>query len=522
MADPLRDRRLFRFVAAALSGVLLAFSFPGVSWGWLAFIALTPLIIAVPRARSRREAFLLGWLGYSVAWLINLPWVVIVMSRYGGLPQSVGIALFIALSVWLGLYGGVFALIVRSLKLRHSVLPWLLVPATWIALEYARSYILLGSPWHLIGGALIDLTPLVQPARWLGPYGLGFLVVLVSTLLAWIVASADTTRRRIAAGSATVVLLAAWMVTGSILLNRQAAQMRAEKQFTAALLQPNITQEMRWDERNLSELFQRMARMTEEGFEADADVVVWPESTLPLEFFGDAAFRGYVEGTSRVHNGDIILGSVARDAAAPEKLWNAAYLVSRGETTGRYDKLRLVPFGEYVPLRKMLFFAEKLVRAVGEFQFGTNEFPLIGKFKYGPAICYEVVYPRIPATQVANGAEVLVTITNDAWFGRSAAPRQHLNQARMRSVETDRYFLRAATTGISALIDPAGRLVGELDMEQQGMVVGKFSPRQSRTAYVRFGDWPAWFSIAAVIITLIYRIVGHRLSITSHRNAERD
>jgi apolipoprotein N-acyltransferase len=502
MADPLRDRRIFRFLAAALSGVLLAFSFPGVSWGWLAFIALIPLIVAVTRAGRRREAFLLGWLGYTVAWLINLPWVTIVMSRYGGLPKSVGIALFIALSVWLGLYGGIFALIVRSLRLRAAILPWLLVPATWIALEYARSYVLLGSPWHLIGGALIDLPPLVQPARWLGPYGLGFLVVLISTSIAWIVSAGDTWRRRIAVGATVVGFLAVWIATGSILLSQQAAQMRSERQFTAAMLQPNITQEMRWDDRNLSELFQRMARMTEEGFEARADVVIWPESTLPLEFFGDAGFRGYVEATSRAHKGDIILGSVARDAAAPERLWNAAYLVSRGSTTGRYDKLRLVPFGEYVPLRKMLFFAEKLVRQVGEFQFGTNEFPLIGKFKYGPAICYEVVYPRIAATQVANGAEVLVTITNDAWFGRSAAPRQHLNQARLRAVETDRYFLRAATTGISALIDPVGRIVQELDMEQQGIVVGTFSPRQSRTAYVRFGDWPAWFSIAAVIIFL--------------------
>src|SRR5439155_6798597 len=209
-----------------------------------------------------------------------------------------------------------------------------------------------------------------------------------------------------------------------------------------------------------------------------------------------------IEQTSRTRNADIILGSVAEDPTQPNRMWNAAFLVSGGRTIGHYDKIRLVPFGEYVPLRKMLFFAEKLVHAVGEFEAGTNDRPLRGKFAYGPAICYEVVFPRITATQVKNGAEVLVTITNDAWYDGTSAPRQHLNQARLRAVEADRCVLRAGSTGISAFIEPTGELVEELPMNRQGTINATFQARHSTTAYVRFGDWFVWCACFAVIVAV--------------------
>jgi len=162
-----------------------------------------------------------------------------------------------------------------------------------------------------------------------------------------------------------------------------------------------------------------------------------------------------------------------------------------------------VPFGEYVPLRKMLFFANKLVHAVGDFEFGSNDHPLRGKLSYGPAICYEVVFPQITATQVRNGADVLVTITNDAWYDGTSAPRQHLNQARLRAIEDDRYLLRAGTTGISAAVDPAGTILQEIPMGRQGTIFSKFQPRRTTTPYVRFGDWFAWVAILIVVSSMM-------------------
>jgi apolipoprotein N-acyltransferase len=223
---------------------------------------------------------------------------------------------------------------------------------------------------------------------------------------------------------------------------------------------------------------------------------------VPLSYATTDFYRDAIEATSRTRNVDIILGSVAEDPTRPNRMWNAAFLVSGGRTIGHYDKIRLVPFGEYVPLRKMLFFAKKLVHEVGTFEFGTKDTPLIGRLRYGPAICYEIVFPQIPRTLVVHGAEVLVTITNDAWYDGTSAPRQHLNQARLRAVETDRFLLRAATTGISAFIDPTGRIVEELPMNRQGTIHATFQARHSTTAYVRFGDWFAWFACFVVIVAV--------------------
>jgi apolipoprotein N-acyltransferase len=152
----------------------------------------------------------------------------------------------------------------------------------------------------------------------------------------------------------------------------------------------------------------------------------------------------------------------------------------------------------------VLFFAEKLVRAVGEFEFGTNDQPLEGRFQYGPAICYEIVYPQITRAQVRNGADVLVTITNDAWYDGTSAPAQHLWQARLRAIEGDRYLLRSATTGISAFIDPTGRELSTIPMGKEGIIYATFEPRTTETLYVRFGDWFAWMACAVVLIALFY------------------
>jgi apolipoprotein N-acyltransferase len=248
-----------------------------------------------------------------------------------------------------------------------------------------------------------------------------------------------------------------------------------------------------------------MMAMTEEATAHGVQVVIWPESTVPLSYATTDFYRQAIEDISRSHGVDVILGSVAEDAKEPEKLWNAAFLVSGGRTIGHYDKIRLVPFGEYVPLRKMLFFAHKLVHAVGQFEFGTKDTPLDGLFRYGPAICYEVVFPQIPRTQVVHGANVLITITNDAWYDGTSAPRQHLNQARLRAIENDRFLLRAGTTGISAVIDPTGRIVQELAMGKQGIIYADFQPRTSVTPYVHYGDWFAWVAMMMVIVGVVRR-----------------
>lgn len=523
LSEILTRYRSARVALVIVSGVLLAFSFPDFSLGWLAFVALTPLILAIVTASGFREAFLLATLGHAVTWLINIPWVIIVMSRFGGLAYPVGVAIYVALSITLGLFAGLFfGLIVRALHLGDRFGRWLLVPAAWVVVEYGRTRLLSGCPWNLIAASLIDLPPLVQLLRLTGPYALGYLIVITSTLLAWLMLSRADVRRKVVVSASVASLMIVWLAVGTSLLRSEQRRIESETKVKAAMLQPNISQEMRWEESTLTDLFVRMTEMTESAIESGARVVVWPESTIPLVFAGTDFYQQHVETLSRNGDVDIILGSVAEDDVDPSRVWNAAYLVSGGTTSGRYDKIRLVPFGEYVPLKRFLFFAEKLVRQVGDFQAGTNDRPLEGRFRYGPAICYEVVCPQITATQVRNGATVLVTITNDAWFGRSAAPKQHLDNARLRAIEDNRYLLRAGTTGISAIVDPTGRILEFLPIETEGIVYGGFAPRQALTPYVRFGDWFGIVAIVAVAAALVaFPIVGRGRGRLSERKARR-
>lgn len=494
-----------RLALAVLSGLLFAFAFPNLAIGWLAFVALIPLFVALARARGWRHAFGLGWISQTVAWLIMVPWVVRVMSHYGGLPYITGVLIYVAMCLVLGLYGGLFALLFHAIAPGTLFRRWLLVPLAWAAVEYARTYLLTGFPWNLIAAAIVDYTPLVQFDRFAGPYALGALILLPAVTIAWaIVARARGMDLVFTVGPVAIVCFI-WWVTGMVgakLIARPADG----PMFTAALLQPNISQEMRWNSENLMQIFQRMMDMTDKAVRSGAAVVVWPESTVPLSYATTDFFRQAIESESRQFAVDIILGSVAVDAANENRLWNAAFLVSGGRTIGHYDKIRLVPFGEYVPLRKVLFFAHKLVREVGNFEFGARDTPLAGLFRYGPAICYEIVFPQIPRMQVVHGADVLVTITNDAWYDGTSAPRQHLNQARLRAVEDDRYLLRAATTGVSAFIDPTGRIVSEIPMNQQGIIYARFQPRHTETLYVRFGDWFAWIACATMIVVVVARM----------------
>jgi apolipoprotein N-acyltransferase len=491
-----------RLALAVLSGFLFAFAFPEHAVPWLIFIALVPLFIALAMARSAWQAFLLGWISQTIAWLLMVPWVVRVMSHYGGLPYLLGVLILIGMCLVLGLYGGALGLIVHRIAPGDRFSRWLLVPLAWAALEYARTYLLSGFPWNFIAAAIVDYTPLVQFDRVAGPYALGFLILLPATMIAWIVMARPRGMRLVAVALSVTILCFIWWSTG-IVAAKMIPRPAPGPTYTAALIQPNISQEMRWDSTNLMEIFGRMMQMTDTAIRSGASVIIWPESTVPLSYATTDFFRDAIESVSRQAAVDIILGSVAVDPVQRDRLWNAAFLVSSGKTIGHYDKIRLVPFGEYVPLRKMLFFTGKLVREVGNFQFGTKDVPLVGVLRYGPAICYEIVYPQIPRTQVIHGANVLVTITNDAWYDGTSAPRQHLNQARLRAIETDRYLLRAATTGISAFVDPTGRVIEEVPMNRQGIINAHFQPRHSTTLYVRFGDWFAWGACFLVLIAIV-------------------
>jgi apolipoprotein N-acyltransferase len=491
-----------RISLAIASGLLFAFAFPNVAIGWFAFVAFIPLYLALARARSGWEAAGLGWIAQTAAWLVMVPWVVRVMSHYGGLPYITGVLIFCAMCLFLGLYGALYGWLFWRIRPAASYSRWLLVALAWPVVEYIRTYALTGFPWNLLSAAIVDYTPMIQIDRVAGPYLVGFMILIPATVVAWLITQRPRGIDRIIVIASASILVFVWWATG-LVASKLITRPNGLPATRAALLQPNISQEMRWNDTNLIAIYQLMMSMTREAISGGAKIVIWPESTVPLSYNSTDFYRESIESVSKANDVDVILGSVAEDEKNPNRMWNAAFLVSGGRTIGHYDKIRLVPFGEYVPLRKMLFFAEKLVHAVGDFEIGTRDTPLAGRFRYGPAICYEVVYPQVTRTQVLHGANVLVTITNDAWYDGTSAPRQHLNQARLRAIEDDRYLLRAGTTGISAFVDPTGRVLHELPMGKSGIIYAEFQPRESVTPYVRFGDWFAWLAVAVTLMAVI-------------------
>jgi len=494
-----------RYLLAVVSGILTALSFPDASLWPLAFVAPVPLILASAWAQRDRQAVLAGWLAASVTWLINVPWVIPVMSKYGGLPLPVGIAIYFAMALYLGIFGALFAWVVYRLSPRSaSVGVWMAIPAAWIAVEWARTWLLTGFPWHLISEALIDVPELAMPARWIGPYGLGFLTVLVAALVARAVEGYLDERAAAPYLLVAAILIGAWFGAGRAGLVSVRLSLESETKMTVSAIQPDIEQEIRWDPARTVEIFDGVVEQTDEAIAKGAALVVWPESTVPLIYEETPFWRDYVEEATRDNGVDVILGSVATTPSG-DRYTNSALLIRDGRTAGRYDKIRLVPFGEYVPLKNALFFAEKLVRAVGDFQFGEDPGPLEGRVPYGLAICYEIVYPSIPAESVRRGAELLVTITNDAWFDISAAPYQHLAMARMRAVETGRWIVRAGTTGISAIVDPTGSVVEEIPLGERGVLVATVGIRDELTPYVSGGDWAAWLCVIGAGVALAIR-----------------
>jgi apolipoprotein N-acyltransferase len=306
-------------------------------------------------------------------------------------------------------------------------------------------------------------------------------------------------------GLAALVLLGVLMY-GHWRLDQMSAAAVDRTPATVAVVQGNIDQERKWDPAFRRETIDRYQDLTRELAEQSLDLIVWPEAAMPFFFERDAAQRReLIEFVTRGRT-PLLFGSPAVDSPVGERprLYNSAYLITAdGAVAGRYDKLHLVPFGEYVPLARLLFFVDKMVDGIGEFVPGTEAIVFtLDRFRLGVMICFEVVFPDLTRRAVYNGATLMAAVTNDAWFGDSAAPYQHLDMVVFRAVENRVPFARAANTGVSAFIDAAGRLVATTDLFVPATRVAPLAPRTETTWYTRYGDVFAWFCAVFVLAVL--------------------
>jgi apolipoprotein N-acyltransferase len=300
---------------------------------------------------------------------------------------------------------------------------------------------------------------------------------------------------------AIAIAIALW---GAARMARSALTAEGEP-IRVGLLQGNVDQAEKWDPARAGAIFANYLEKTEEAIAKGAEVVIWPEASTPFTFEEDRAAAERVRAISRRANVALLIGSNQIERGVPVRFYNAAFMVGPdGTTQGVYRKMHLVPFGEYVPYQQVLFFAAPLVEAVGAFSAGDQAVLLpIGRHLVSTAICYEVVYPALVRRFVSGGSELLTTITNDAWFGRTSAPHQHFAQASMRAIENGRYLVRAANTGISGVVDPYGRVLAVSGIFEPSVIVSEARFLRSTTFYARHGDVFAYGSVMVTIAMLV-------------------
>lgn len=491
---------------SGVSGLLLTLSFPRYGFGLAAWCALLPLFFVI-EALSPAACFKFGWFAGAVHGLTLLYWIVFVVNHYGNLSFVVSATVCFLLVAYLALYPALFCAGLSWLRLRQA--PWPPVaPFLWVALELGRGWFLTGFPWENLGYSQYRFLPLIQIAEITGVAGLSFLVVLVNVILFQGLGSAAKRRR--------VLPVFLWVsLAGAIILGQygygrwRLHTLEAHPSalsMKVSLIQGNIPQETKWEPAFQQETLDRHLRLTREAVAQERpDLVVWPETATPFYFLADSELSGRViEGIQELRT-PLLFGSPAvRRLGDRLKFYNRAYLLDGdGRILGYYDKRHLVPFGEYVPFQSILFFVHRLVDAAGDFASGDRPVVMaLPPARPGVLICYEAIFPELSRDLVRHGANLLVNITNDAWFGRTSAPYQHLSMAVLRTVELRVPMARCANTGFSAFIDPSGRILRETALFEEASLTASVSLGSGETFYCRHGEWLAVGCLLVAAIAL--------------------
>jgi apolipoprotein N-acyltransferase len=503
------------YVLAVVSGLFLALSFPRYGHPAFGWIALAPLLVALRRG-SLARAFGLGLTTGAVYFTGTVYWITRVMIVYGGLSIWTAVLVNAALVLYLALFPALFAVVVGRGVLACGPPALMASPLVWVATELGRTYLFGGFPWVLLGYSQATVLPIAQLASVFGVYGVSALVASVSAGLAIVAVSSSAAIGNERHGSHS----SGWGTYGPVALSiglalvvagwgaRRAAKAewtRAGDPVRVGLVQGNVDQ---GDKGLLSRgpsIFADYIRLTRQAIAQGADIVLWPESSTPFRVEDDRAEADELRAVAAQAHVPVLVGSDQVEPGTPVKYYNAAFLIEAdGSIGGVYRKMHLVPFGEYVPLKNVFFFAGRLVEAVSDFSPGTSAVLLpVDGHVISTAICYEIVYPNLVRQFVAGGSELLTTITNDAWFGDSSAPYQHFEQASMRAIEEGRYLVRSANTGISGIVDPYGRVLARSSLFQPAVIVGDARFLRTATFYARYGDGFAYASAVATLVLLL-------------------
>lgn len=496
-------RRSNPMVLTFFSGLLIALSFPTVLFGWkvpnlgfLAWFGLVPLILAIQDA-SPRKAFVRGFFAATLCYLISYYWIYIALHDYGELSVLVSLLTLALLAVAMALYTGVACFLARWLAAKYNAQFFILLPAFWTLLEWSKNYTPFGGfPWANLAMSQSGYGPLIQFADLTGVYGIIFLIVWVNVWLSeWICKRQGKPVTLFKEKTVVTFLFLALVLGYGLFRGRNVRQAITQTpQLKIGLIQPNIPQEEKWVAAYLPK-HRAIFKEAVASLENNVDLIVWPETAwfetlevdtkkIPPAQFGLSVLREEAKPYTLLG-----LSFFTREKGKERYFNSAALLDANGEILGKYHKVHLVPFGEYVPWKKIFHFLAP-VAAIGDFERGSEVKALaIGNYQLASLICFEDIFPELSRQMTRRGANLLVNITNDAWYGFTSAAYQHLALAQFRSIETRRAMLRATNTGITAVIDPLGKVSNASPWFEQSVLVHRVPLLGQQTTYVKLGDW---------------------------------
>lgn len=431
------------------------------------------------------------------------------MATFGDFPAPLAFGIAALMSAYLAIYPAAFALMLARAVRRFGVGAVWFAPFFWVATELVRASISgMGFPWALLGSSQATVLPVVQFASIAGVFGLSLLVAFVGTAAAVVA----LTRRRVhVIGAVAVIVVLAAITAGGALRLSSGHLTELGTPIRVGLLQGNIAQDAKYDPSHRDSILANYLDLSKQAVAGGADLVIWPEAAMPFYFNAESALAAPVRQLAVTSRVPFLIGTDDYEFGkngVPDRIYNAAVLLGTdGRSHATYRKMRLVPFGEYVPMKSLLFFVGPLVQAVSDFTPGDTPvvFDDAGQ-KFSVSICYESVYPWISRAFVAGGSELLATITNDAWFGRSSAAYQHWEQGAIRAVEEGRYVVRAANTGFSGAVDPYGRVLSKSELFMPAAMTVDVRLLDGRTIYSRIGDIAAYLSlVVAILLTALSR-----------------
>ncbi|MHB8908728.1 MAG: apolipoprotein N-acyltransferase [Syntrophales bacterium] len=509
---------LKNLMAAAVSGFLLFLSFPKYGSGVVAWLALIPLFFAL-RGAKPKEGFKIGFLTGLIAHIGILYWIVYVVVQYGYLPIYVGVAVMLLLAAYLSLYTACIAM--GIVFLRERGIPFVLsAPLLWTILEYTRSHLLTGFPWENLAYSQYLHHNIIQISDITGTYGISFVILLINVILYDLLSTRYQKKFLVAEATIACIVITSIVSYGHYRVEAIRGLLKEAPRLDVSLIQGNIDQNLKWNSLYQAQTIDIYRSLSVKSVGPGGGLIVWPETAAPFYFQQQNRMQEAIVDIARTTRSALLFGSPSyeREGGSTSYMNSAFLLKSDGTLIGRYDKVHLVPYGEYVPLRSYFPFIGKLVAGVGDFKPGKGFYPLsVDGHRLGVLICYEGIFPEAAGDYKRKGAELLVNITNDAWFGKTSAPTQHLSMTAFRAVENRLYLVRAANTGISAIIDPTGKIVSRTGLFQRAVLRGEVKIIDEKTYYAAYGDLFVYGCTLA--LALVYILSKQRRKKHAGRNS---